>query len=319
MKRIAILLSVLMLLLCASALAEEQLPYRFADAEEGAALLLSNTDYYDSLSQQDLDYRMQKKGATLEEYKTYAAAQVLPFTEEEKQILAASFARIEARLTEQGLTLPPVNEIVLIKTTMLEESGAGAYTMGNQIYLGDGILAYGFMEDEQALIGLDGIICHELFHILTRNNPDFRADMYSLIGFTVYEETLLPGEDIRPMMLHNPDVTINATATFRIGGQDVECFMANIVTAPFEQEGDMFFSTLTPVLVPVDDPNTTYTIDQAENFWTLMGQNTGYVIDPEECLADNFRFAVVFGVDGLGGLVEFPTPELLEGILSLMK
>ena len=43
--------------------------------------MLSNEDnYYSHFSQNDLDYKMQKTGATMEEYKAFAAEQVQDFT-----------------------------------------------------------------------------------------------------------------------------------------------------------------------------------------------------------------------------------------------
>ena len=48
------------------------------------ALLLSNRDYYDNFNQNDLNFRMQKLDATLEEMEAFAAAQVLDFTDAEK-------------------------------------------------------------------------------------------------------------------------------------------------------------------------------------------------------------------------------------------
>ena len=42
------------------------IPHRFASAEEGRELMLSNEDnYYSHFSQNDLDYKMQKTGATM--------------------------------------------------------------------------------------------------------------------------------------------------------------------------------------------------------------------------------------------------------------
>ncbi|MBQ2954842.1 MAG: hypothetical protein IJE08_00110 [Clostridia bacterium] len=320
MKKLAVMILMLLLCLCVSAQAEGQIEFRFADAQEGAQLLLGNEEYFAGLSQYDIDYRLQKKGGTLEELKEFAAAQVLSFNGEEKQALSDSFARIEKILDEKGLVLPELDEIVLIKTTMLEESGAGAYTHGTQIYLGGDVVSYAFMDDEQALIGLDGIMCHELFHCVTRSNPDFRADAYSLIGFTVQEEDFEIAPSVKEKMLSNPDVERhNSYASFVIDGQERDCYMVNVADKPFEQAGDMFFSSLVVGLVPVDDPGTMYLPEDAANFWDLFGKNTGYVIDPEECLADNFRFAVVFGADGLGGLVTFETPELIEGMLELLK
>lgn len=38
------------------------------------------------MTQNELDYKMQKTGATLDEYKTFAGEQVLDFTDEQKAI-----------------------------------------------------------------------------------------------------------------------------------------------------------------------------------------------------------------------------------------
>ena len=59
--------------------------YRFASAEEAAQLIVGNDEYLQGFNQCDLDYRMQKTGATLEEWKTLAAGEVRDFTEEEQQ------------------------------------------------------------------------------------------------------------------------------------------------------------------------------------------------------------------------------------------
>jgi len=320
MKKVIFTLLLLIVLFLCAAQAEGQLPYRFADAQEGRALLLSNEDYFARLSRQDLDYRLQKKGGTVEEYKAFAASQVLSFTDAEKQVLAASFARIEKILSDNGYVLPAIDEIVLIKTTMQEEGNAGAYTHGTQIYLGDGVLSYGFHEDPTALYGLDGILCHEIFHCLTRSNAAFRAAAYGLIGFSVQEEDYPLPPALQDQILSNPDVERrNASAPFMINGQETRCYMVALADKPFEQAGDSFMGAMTSALIPVDQPDVIYTPADAENFYDLFGQNTGYVIDPEECLADNFRFAVVFGLDGLGGMVTFPTPQLLENLLGLLK
>jgi hypothetical protein len=51
------------------------------------------------------------------------------------------------------------------------------------------------------------------------------------------------------------------------------------------------------------------------DFWDVVGRNTDYVFAPEECLADNFAFAVVYGIDGR----EYKTPRLISDITALLK
>ena len=100
------------------------IPHRFASAEEGRELMLSNEDnYYSHFSQNDLDYKMQKTGATMEEYKAFAAEQVQDFTAVEKSFINRRIKNIEKTLEKNGYELPELDEIVFIKTTMEEELG----------------------------------------------------------------------------------------------------------------------------------------------------------------------------------------------------
>ena len=81
-----------------------------------------------------------------------------------------------------------------------------------------------------------------------------------------------------------------------IGGELKNCVV--IFTAdPFEQPGDSFFDSMQTRLVPTDDPGVSYGSDEAANFWDVFGRNTDYVIDPEETLADNFAYTLVYGTD----------------------
>ena len=59
---------------------------------------------------------------------------------------------------------------------MKEEDGASAYTRQNFIVLAQGL----FDAPESAL---EDIFIHELFHILSRNNPDMAERIYNTIGF----------------------------------------------------------------------------------------------------------------------------------------
>jgi len=56
-----------------------------------------------------------------------------------------------------------------------------------------------------------------------------------------------------------------------------------------------------------------YPKEQASNFDEVFGLNTGYVIDPEECMADNFKYAVIYGMDGPEGN-GYANPEIIEAI-----
>ena len=112
-----------------------QIPYRFADKTEGQELLLSNTEYYDGLTENDLQFRLQSKDATLEEQMAFAKDQVMDFSDEQKAMLSETMDRLKGIIEEKGYQLPPLDEITFICTTMKDECDASAYTHGTQIYI----------------------------------------------------------------------------------------------------------------------------------------------------------------------------------------
>ena len=298
---------------------ETKINYRFADREEGVSLILDNTSYYNGFSQNDLDYRVQKKGATLDEWLSIAKEQVLDFSEEEKQCIAESIDRIEVILDENGYVLPELDEIIFVKTTMREEIGAGAYTHKNQIYMGESDLGYMLIDDERMRQYCDYLMCHEIFHCLTRKNPQFKEDMYRIINFTIQQEDFEIVPEIHDVFISNPDVNRhNSYATFTINGKKMDCFVLWITIKPFENPGESFFDYTTTGLVPIDHLDTLYTKDDAEDFWDVFGHNTGYVTDPEECMADNFGYALIYGETDMNGQA-FDNPEIIEEIQEYLK
>ena len=310
MKKAFALLLILSLL--PACLAEgNALSYRFADADEAAALLLGNWAYYDNLTQNDLNFRMQKLDATLEELEAFTAAQTMDFTDAEKAAIDEAMAGIDQTCRDRGYALPVTDGIVFAKTTMLEECGAGAYTHGTQIYLGEKLLSRAQSENPAEVRSFRETVAHELFHCLTRNHPDFREAMYGILGFTVVEKDYDFPQEIRDRIISNPDVERhNSYASFDINGEKKDCAVIFTTSQPFEKPGDSFFSGMVTGLVPVGDLSVMYTAEDAANFWDVFGRNTDYVIDPEETLADNFSYTILYGPDS----ARFPTPSILREI-----
>ena len=299
---------------------EAKISHRFASKSEGKELMLANHEYYEGFSQNDLDYKMQKKDATMEEYLAFAGEQVLEFTEEEKGVVDSYFETMNKELEKKGYALPEIDEIILIKTTMQEEPSASGYTHGTQIYIWGPLLEAVLEGDEKTKTAVHNYLTrffwHELFHCLTRCNPEFREEMYKLIHFTVAEEDFTIPPSVMEYHISNPDVEHHdAYATFKINGEDIECFVDGITTKHFEKEGDTFFDFFTTALIPTDGRDIYYTPEQASNFDEVFGKNTDYVIDPEECMADNFAYAMEYGMEGPDGQ-GYPNPEIIEGILS---
>lgn len=317
--------------------------YHCATKAEGQQLIAANTDYYNNLSQMDLDWRMRKKGATKEELIDFAKSCVQEFTDKEKVKIAGAIQFIEKRLHKIGANLPfPKDDIVFIKTSMQEEGEAGAYTHKTEINIGAGVVRC--VEREDGMMRLGGVdaealcelVAHELFHCLTRNSPEFRRDIYKLIGFTVMDKDIVFGPAIRKKILSNPDVEhIDNYAEFTIKGKKRKCELLALYTHSWEEavkeEGEdvTFLEYNKSVLVPIDKPNTYYPIDKASDFWDVIGHNTGYVLAPEETLADNFSYAVIDGPGRNSNIasakekeesqIKYNTPQLIDNILVFLK
>ena len=83
----------------------------------------------------------------------------------------------------------------------------------------------------------------------------------------------------------------------------------------FEKEGDDLLSWSSTVLIPTDNLSEIYYKDDASDFWEVIGKNTEYVTAAEECIADNFAFAILFGKNG----IKYNSPEIIANIIEYMK
>lgn len=146
--------------------------------------------------------------------------------------------------------------------------------------------------------------------------------MYSLIGFTATGDDFVFSPDIQNRILANPDVEhIDNYAEFTINGEKRNCELLVLYTKTWEEAyaevGDeaSFFNYQEVVLVPIDALDTYYLVEEASDFWDVVGRNTDYVIAPEECMADNFGYSLVYGLDGK----EYQTPELIANIINALR
>lgn len=316
--------------------------HRYASAEEGRQLRLDNTNYFNALTQNDIDWKFRRTGKTLDDFKTFAAQQIKEFSEEEKKAIDAMITLVEVRLDALGVCLQS-DEIIFIKTDMDDEGGAGGYTHKNEIYLSSFVseaLVYALQGKdiyppeylEYISTYFPSLLAHELFHCLTRNDARFRQQMYSLIGFTVMDHEVEFGPTVRNLLLQNPDVErFDNWAEFTIHGQKRRCILIPVYACSFAEAAATnpdasFFDYMQCVLVPLDEPDTMIPVEQASDFYTVLGHNTDYVIAAEECMADNFGNLIAFGLIGYYGYVNggvqfipYNTPQLIHNICDTVR
>lgn len=319
---ILILLLVLLLSdICITEIYARKIPHRFASADEGKNLLLSENDYYGSFTQNDIEYRMTRSGATLDELLEVSAHEVKDFTIIDKYLIDRQLAKMARKIKKNGYDLPSVGEVVYIKTDMIVENGicrgATGYTHGTNIYLNSvSILTSAIPEAGDYF---ESLMWHEYYHCLSRNNPEFRKEMYSLINFTVADEDFEMPPSVQAMYVSNPDVEHHDSyATFNIGGKDIDCYTVTVKLKKFADVQSEEDAETVPVLVPIDGTDTYYIMEKESNYQDVFGKNTDYVDDPEECMAKNFSFAMQYGIEGKGG-EGYPNPEIIQGVIDIVS
>ena len=323
-KVLLILLAVILLIavydIIMTKIYSQDIPHRFATVEEGKTLMLANTDYYDNYTQNDIDFRLKKTGGTLDELLEKSADSVKEFGFIEKYSIDRRFAKMSRTLKKNGYELPKLDEIVLIAADMALESNVSGYTHGTEIYLNDGtVKIFTIIDLIPGQKILDELLWHELFHCLTRCDSGFREQMYSLINFTVADHDFELPLCLKDKYSSNPDVEHhNSYATFKIDGKDIDCFPVYITTKDYAEAKSDPESCKAVVLAPIDGTDTYYEKEQASNFDEIFGTNTYYIIDPEECLADNFKFAMLYGMKGKYGN-GYPNPEIIQGIIDIVS
>ncbi len=304
--------------ICVTEVYAARIPHRYASAQEGRQRLLANTDYYSQLTQTDLNFRLGHDNATLDELLERSTAEIKGYNIIEKYIVDRRVANMARKLAKNDYELPLPEQIVFIKSDMsVEIITASGYTHGTDIYLNSTNIAISVIPGLGQY--LEKLLWHELFHCLSRNNPDFRAQMYSLIHFTVADSDFELPPCVRERYLGNPDVEHHdAYAAFTIDGREIDCFLVWITTTDFSETQPGAGPETTAALVPIDGTDIYYTRDQASNYDEAFGTNTGYVTDPEECMADNFAFAMCYGMEGRDGQ-GYPNPEIISGVIGMVS
>jgi hypothetical protein len=272
----------------------------FASQNEGRQMLVAKDDFIQRLSPFDRSARMKTDKAVSEaELLEFIGKNVVDWTKDEMQTIQAAIEAIQPLLRDLPLSLPPTVQII---TTTGAEEGNAAYTRATAIVLPKSALGKN-QEDLQKLI------CHELFHILSRQNAELREKLYGIIGFTKCNEIKLPPE-LERRKITNPDAPRN-DHFIRLQIDDHEALAVPILLSSAEtydvKRGGEFFEYLqfqflvveksggSPDFKAASDGSSPKLVrmERVSGFMEQVGKNTGYIIHPEEILADNFALLVL--------------------------
>ncbi len=292
--------------------------------------MIMDEDHFNrGLSKFDICARVGQVDATKAELNALQHSQCKAWTQAEIDTLTKSFSLLEEYLAAKGFSIPCPKEVIMIKTTMREEGNSGAYTRENQIYLGQSIFkarkdSNGKNLPSPTAASLCPLLAHELFHVLSRNDKKFKAEIYKTIQFTCLDHEIKFPADVWSNHISNPDISsYDSYATFTIQGQPQKCTMILMANKPYA--GGTFFKYMQVALIPLDEEfkpvqqdgkTLVYGIEDATDFYDIVGRNTNYVINPEECLADNFAIAVTGNISPDKPLAN---PEIIERISEVLS
>ena len=244
----------------------------------------------------------------------FISEQVLPWTETEKEKLNSIINKISKKIEKNGFNLNLPDTVYLVKTTAKEEAEAEGYTRANYIVLKSDILTRS--KDE-----IENTLTHELFHILTRNDSNFREKVYQIIGFNLCNEIAYPSS-IANLRITNPDAPQNDSyIRLKKGNEYIDCSM--ILYSKKEYSSGSFFEYINVSFLVLDGDETKkiklingkpviLSFREVDNFFEQVGRNTQYIIHPEEILAENFVYAI-------NNEKNLPDQKIVNDLISILK
>ncbi|MEL6989049.1 MAG: hypothetical protein AAGK97_14650 [Bacteroidota bacterium] len=139
------------------------------------------------------------------------------------------------------------------------------------------------------------ILLHEVFHIISRNNPTLKTALYNLIGFKKVSSKIEINPNLKNRVLLNPDGVDYKYAITLISNDQKQEFLPIIYCKEKVERKEGYFSNLLFDLFPLVDQKVGINmLDSFPNmkssdlFYNKIGRNTEYIIHPDEILAENF-------------------------------
>jgi hypothetical protein len=215
------------------------------------------------------------------------------------------------------LKLPFPESVWLIKTTGREEGGA-AYCRQHAVVVPQSMT-------RDAPRELERLLTHELFHVLSSHNAEFRRRCYQIIGFRPVTPVPFPNS-LRDRRITNPDGPLtDAVIDMQVDGQGRSAVPILYSSEPkFDpQKGGPFFKYVTFRLLVVESHDGGWrgverngepwllSPGQVPDFGRQIGANTGYIIHPDEILADNFVHLV-------HQTKELRSPEIVDRLRNVL-
>lgn len=263
---------------------------RFASVETARSLLAADDEWLRAAGPFNLRAIMGRAEAvSKEDFRRWVGSTAMAWPAEQQQRWTRALEALAPGWSALRIPLPP--EVLLVGTSG-QEQGGQPHTRGQAIMVPVGFQVPAAADDVW-------MMAHELWHVASRGAPELATRLYAEIGFEPIPPLVYP-EAWAPIRLANPDAPQNRHAMrLSIEGREVWVTPVTVAVRTDLRPGETFFSVVDVRLLEVhpdgaesravlrDGQPVWHPIQGNHDYLKRQGGNTGYVIHPEETMADN--------------------------------
>ncbi|MEZ4964858.1 MAG: hypothetical protein R2791_06415 [Saprospiraceae bacterium] len=267
--------------------------------------------YFDLVNAGEMSIQMKKplqEGQTREnllpDYLAFLKSDVEDFSAQEADFTTDVIKKVYETVSGVNIDIFP-DTLILIKTKGNHYGDGVWYTRENCI-----IIPANELKAPRAN-AFTTTMYHELFHVWSRLNPEKSKELYKLIGFEpIGLDNLDMPAGLAGRVLYNPDgVDFAQKITLKTGdGSQIDAIPIIYANHLGAREGQKeFFGYLEFNLFRIEDAGngkwrvvtkddgvtSILNLNELPDFFRQIKDNTGYIIHPDEVLADNFSFIMI--------------------------
>lgn len=272
---------------------------RFATVAQGRAVLGAEDDWTAATSDFQRAATMGvAPPVTRARFLAFTVGTVKPWSAPQEARWRKALDTLAPRFAALHVPLPA--EVLLVNTDGRDAANA-PYTRANAVMLPMAALEEGSAGSPPDVV----LLAHELFHVVSRHSPALATRLYSTIGFEPVAPLQWPAVWL-PARIANPDAPHDRHAMrVSIAGRSALVMPMLMASRTDLKPGESFFSVMDVRLLEVttsangptlpvmrDGQPVWHAPGSVPDFLDKLGANTGYIIHPEETMADNFALLV---------------------------
>jgi hypothetical protein len=295
------------------------------DGEKAIEEFSKKDKFIESMSPFDLECRMNiSPTPSIEEYVSFITQQIMPWS----NLCAGQVQSVIEDMNNNSndvLKYCSFPSTIYIILTNGQDEAKAAYCRNSNLI----ILPLSVDEENNPVGDLASLtsghnwnstIKHELFHIWSRNNIQMRDIMYQIIGYLRVPKEICIPSNLMNLKVTNPDAcVIEHWISLKRLSNDDPVNVAPVLVASksyvVEQEPN-FFKYIRKLFVVLDNElNSTEELlsyDDVVGLRNKIGNNTDYIIHPEEVLADNFVLL-------LNHCIDVPDQRILNQMIEILR